>query len=225
MAQIEPYGIDINHARDLVLQGKHNHITATYYLQIKKYKNDPQSTKIPSNNTQSNNSFSNQNISLVTQPIPPPRPMSTEISMINPKIKRFLENIRVESTGGSSSKENDLAYRTQDVTRGSYKRDTSTRPTPRERLYAKLMPQQPIEARSVSSGPRTGIKYKPKEPEAPKPTQPPRSFRGRQFKSRKSPINSNLDNILSISTRHSPRAATAMDFHSRVNDSSEFSFR
>ncbi|CAG9326816.1 unnamed protein product [Blepharisma stoltei] len=207
--QLDQYGIDLENAREAIIQGKHNHVTATYYLQLKKSKANE---GLNLSKTPSNPAPPPAPLPVASpNPHPPFKPIPAEIKLMNPKIKRFLENIRVESTGGSSSKEADLAYKTQDFTRSYYKREGSTRAGQRIKLYSQLTPHQPNEPRSVSTNPRVG-KYKPKEPESAKPPAP-RTFRGRHFvKREKSPISANMENHLNLSFNHSPRATTAMDY-------------
>ncbi|CAG9334066.1 unnamed protein product [Blepharisma stoltei] len=221
------FGIDIEHARDNILQGRHNNITATYYLLLKKQKNEAKAPKSPTNQEKSVLQTFH-----APHPHPPPRPIITENQPINPKIKRLIENQRIESTGGSSSREMDLATKTQGISTIISGRDRNNssliKPSPNTRVYAASV--SPISRRDNSTF-RSTERHVPKEPEKPKPSITPRPIRGRQYKRRervKTPVTYNVDlyTTLNLSIKHSPRAGTAIGIQRpRRIESNEFSYK
>lgn len=226
LQELVNYGMDLDQARDNILQNRHNKITATYYLQLKKRKNDPSKSPVSQD----------RSYMQTFRPAPPPRP-AVDAQAGNPKIRKLRENQRIESTGGSSSREMDFAAKTQAVNSTKHRKDHNTsiiKPTPRTRIYASSVSPN---SRRDSSVITTAGKHMPIEPDKPKSNITPRPMRkfylgsGRQYKKRdrvKTPVsyNSDLYTTLSLSIRASPRAGTAIGItRPQKTESNEVSYK
>lgn len=79
------YGIDLHYARECLMTGKYNHITATYFLQLKKNKQDIEAdSKISS-------------VKTLLTPFPPSRAISSFKQIFQPLNKNLIEkNEKIE---------------------------------------------------------------------------------------------------------------------------------
>ena len=95
LSKLANYNFDIEHSQKCIEANKHNHITTTYYLLLKKYQANEGEVQLPSEKT--------------IFPRPPLLPFAPLLSLnIKPNLRhrKYIEK-KVESTGGSSFVESD----------------------------------------------------------------------------------------------------------------------
>lgn len=155
LSKLSNYDFDLEHSQKCIEANKHNHITTTYYLLIKKFQASPGIVEV----------LSDKNIM--------PRPPSIPLAPIMPNSKnnfrhrKYVEK-KIESTGGSSFHDIELPHKPISPMRGG---------SPYQKIKKNSSNFRSIRARRyVSAG-----RYIPKEPPQVKPSQ----TRQNRFKGKK----------------------------------------
>lgn len=205
LKQLENYGIDLETARENLNKNKHNNMTTTYFLCKKKGDDRP---------------------SLSTSFTRPHR---------NDEFVRSQEKKPFESTGGSSSKDNDVIYKgniLRSYFRHTRAENSSSVTRGRPSVYmSSASPHSPKEQRSssINSARQPAIPLIPRVPMNQKPSISPRPIRnGRTYVINKTNRLKTPYDIYShnASTKQSPRAGTALHIeHSTRMEANDFSFR
>lgn len=148
LSKLLPFGFDLNYCLSCIEANKHNHLSTTYYLLLKKYQAPSQSPIIEKPQI------------LPPKAMPFPPRFSLEMNSM-PRHRKYKEQ-RIESTGGSSSKDKDfLLIQTPSSFLGRTPR--SARKASHSPLKMKLI----SERRYQSVGRK--LNKEPKEPTEPKP--------------------------------------------------------
>ena len=176
LQQLEQFGLDKDAVASALESNKHNHMTTSYYLLKKKYAGN-EHPRPPSRQP--------YNFSHTVAHIPQAHPKPPEGSKPAPPVvrtRRYLDvktkqsaGYRIESTGGSSSRDQELGLsnKSQDISRIST--NSVTRHSPFARTTHSI---SPVSTRvSKSTTPRYSM---PQEPLVPKP--PTRQHKGRTFR-------------------------------------------
>ncbi|CAG9333437.1 unnamed protein product [Blepharisma stoltei] len=158
--KLEPFGFDLNYCQSCIEANKHNNLTTAYYLLLKKYQAPPQSPILDK--------------PAIIHPHIMPFPPRFSLEMnAKPKHRKYKEK-RIESTGGSSSKDKELIFMQTPFTGkllGKTPRSArrSVRGSSHSPLKAKLTSERRYQSvgRKHSKEPRES--REPREPSEPKP--------------------------------------------------------
>ena len=150
--KLNEYNFDIEHSQKCIEANKHNHITTTYYLLIKKFQASPGVVESPLEKNYS------ENLIFPHPPLMPFAPMLANNTKPNNRHRKYIEK-KIESTGGSS-------FRDLEVLKQNSKAFVSHSPNSNKKIISSSAVKQIRSRRYVSTG-RTNSK----EPTVPKPNQ------------------------------------------------------